>query len=45
LQDGVNAVLDVIAGESSPKLPSTEPVLPGTVLDTVVEQVSRAHHL
>jgi len=45
LQDGVNAVLDVIAGESSPKLPSTEPVLPGTVLDTVVEQVSRAHRL
>jgi hypothetical protein len=26
-------------------LPKNEPILPGTVLDSVVEQVSRAHHL
>jgi acetoin utilization deacetylase AcuC-like enzyme len=45
LEDGVNAVLDVITGEDSPKLPKNEPVLPGSVLDTVVEQVSRTHRL
>jgi acetoin utilization deacetylase AcuC-like enzyme len=45
LKDGVNAVLDVITDEDSPELPKNEPVLPGTVLDTIVEQVSRVHHL
>ena len=44
LEDGVNAVLDVIAGEDSPKLPKSAPVSTGSVLDSVVEQVSRAHH-
>jgi acetoin utilization deacetylase AcuC-like enzyme len=45
LEDGVNAILDVITDEDSPELPKNAPVSPGTVLDTVVEQVSRAHHL
>jgi acetoin utilization deacetylase AcuC-like enzyme len=45
LADGVNAVLDVITGEDSPEAPKNTPVLSGTVLDTVVEQVSRAHRL
>jgi acetoin utilization deacetylase AcuC-like enzyme len=45
LEDGVNAVLDVITGEDSPELPKKQPILPGTALDTVVEQVSRTHHL
>jgi acetoin utilization deacetylase AcuC-like enzyme len=43
LQDGVNAVLDVITREDSPEIPKKAPVLSGTVLDTVIEQVSRAH--
>jgi len=45
LEDGVNAVLDVMMGEDPPKLPKSEPVLSGTVLDTIVEQVSLAHSL
>ena len=43
LEDGVNAVLDVITREDSPEIPKKAPVLSGTVLDTVIEQVSRAH--
>ncbi len=45
LADGVNAVLDVMMGEDPPELPKSEPVLSDTVLDAVVEQVSRAHSL
>ncbi len=45
LEDGVNAVLDVIMGEDSPEAPKSAPVLSGTVLDTVVEQVSHVHRL
>jgi acetoin utilization deacetylase AcuC-like enzyme len=45
LEDGANAVLDVITGETTPEAPENTPVLPGTVLDTIVEQVSRAHQL
>jgi len=45
LADGVNAVLDVITGEDCPEVPKSAPILPGTVLDTLVEQVSQAHHL
>ena len=44
LEDGVNAVLDVIAGEDSPELPKSASISTGSVLDAVVEQVSRAHH-
>ena len=43
--EGVNAVLDVITSEDAPEIPKNAPVLAGTVLDTVVEQVSRVHHL
>jgi acetoin utilization deacetylase AcuC-like enzyme len=43
LEDGVNAVLDVIAGEDSPELPESVPISTGSVLDGVVERVSRAH--
>jgi acetoin utilization deacetylase AcuC-like enzyme len=45
LQDGVNAVLDAITAEESLELPSQNAVCEGDVLDTVIEQVSRAHHL
>jgi acetoin utilization deacetylase AcuC-like enzyme len=45
LEDGVNAVLDVMLGEDPPKLPKSEPVLSGTVLDAVVEQVASTHSL
>jgi acetoin utilization deacetylase AcuC-like enzyme len=45
LEDGVHAVLDVIAGADSLEMPKNEPILPGTVLDSVVEQVSRIHNL
>jgi acetoin utilization deacetylase AcuC-like enzyme len=45
LGDGVNAVLDVMMGDDPPKLPKSEPVLSGTALDAVVQQVSRAHSL
>jgi acetoin utilization deacetylase AcuC-like enzyme len=44
LEDGVNAVLDVITSEDSPELPKQSAISAGEVLDTVVEQVSRAHH-
>jgi len=44
LEDGVNAVLDVIQAEDSPELPKSAPLSTGSVLDRVVEQVSRAHH-
>ena len=44
LEDGVNAVLDVITAEDSPQPPKQNTVCDGNVLDTVVEQVSRAHH-
>jgi acetoin utilization deacetylase AcuC-like enzyme len=44
LEDGVNAVLDVIAGEDSPELPKNAPISSGSVLESVVEQVSCAHH-
>jgi len=43
LEDGANAVLDVITGEDSPELPESAPVSTGKVLDSVVEQVARAH--
>jgi acetoin utilization deacetylase AcuC-like enzyme len=45
LQDGVNAVLDVMMGEDSPELPKNEPILSGTVLDAVVGQIARIHSL
>jgi len=45
LEDGANAVLDVIAGEDSPELPKNAPVSTGKVLDSVIEQVARAHRL
>ena len=45
LEDGVNAVLDVITAEDSPRLPKQNTVSNGDVLDAIVEQVSRAHHL
>jgi acetoin utilization deacetylase AcuC-like enzyme len=45
LEDGANAVLDVIAGEDSPELPESAPVSTGQVLDSIVEQVARAHQL
>jgi len=45
LEDGVNAVLDVMMGEDPPEPPKSEPILSGTVLDAVVRQVSRAHSL
>jgi acetoin utilization deacetylase AcuC-like enzyme len=45
LTDGVNAVLDVITGEESPELSKSAPVSTGKVLDSVVEQVARAHQL
>jgi acetoin utilization deacetylase AcuC-like enzyme len=45
LEDGANAVLDVIAGEDSPELPESAPVSTGKVLDSIVEQVARAHRL
>jgi acetoin utilization deacetylase AcuC-like enzyme len=45
LEDGANAVLDVIAGEDSPELPESAPVSTGIVLDSIVEQVARAHRL
>jgi acetoin utilization deacetylase AcuC-like enzyme len=45
LEDGTNAVLDVIAGEDSPELPKSAPVSTGKVLDSIVEQVARAHRL
>jgi acetoin utilization deacetylase AcuC-like enzyme len=45
LEDGANAVLDVIADEDSPELPKSAPVSTGIVLDSIVEQVARAHRL
>jgi acetoin utilization deacetylase AcuC-like enzyme len=45
LEDGVNAVLDVIVGEDPTELPKIGPIVSGSVLDGVVEQVSRAHQL
>jgi acetoin utilization deacetylase AcuC-like enzyme len=45
LEDGVHAVLDVITGADSLEMPKNEPILPGTALDSVVEQVSRTHNL
>ena len=45
LEDGVNAVLDVITADESLKLPKQNAVCAEEVLDTVIEQVSRAHHL
>jgi len=45
LADGVTAVLDVMMGEAAPEVPKSEPVLSGTALDAVIEQVSRAHSL
>ncbi len=44
LEDGVNAVLDVITAEDSPQPPKQNTVSNENVLDAVVEQVSRAHH-
>jgi acetoin utilization deacetylase AcuC-like enzyme len=45
LEDGANAVLDVIADEDSPELPESTPVSTGKVLDSIVEQVARTHQL
>jgi acetoin utilization deacetylase AcuC-like enzyme len=45
LMDGVNAVLDAITGDESLKVPKQNAVSAGNVLDTIVEQVSDAHHL
>jgi len=45
LGDGVNAVLDVITAEDSPRLPKQNAVCAGGVLDTIIEKVSSAHHL
>jgi acetoin utilization deacetylase AcuC-like enzyme len=45
LMDGVNAVLDAITGDESLKMPKQNAVSAGNVLDTIVEQVSDAHHL
>jgi len=45
LQDGVNAVLDVMMGDATPEVPKIEPVLSDTLLGAVIEQVSRAHSL
>jgi acetoin utilization deacetylase AcuC-like enzyme len=45
LIDGVNAVLDAITGDESLNVPKQNAVSAGNVLDTIVEQVSDAHHL
>ena len=45
LEDGVNAVLDVITAEDSPESPKQNTVCDGNALDAVVEQVSRVHQL
>jgi acetoin utilization deacetylase AcuC-like enzyme len=45
LEDGVNALFDAITGDDSLELPKQNTVSAGDVLDTVIKQVSRAHHL
>ncbi len=45
LEQGVNAVLDVIEADISPEVPKNAPLLSGTLLEAVVQQVAGTHDL